>query len=88
MSRFDNNCLWITGRVHDRVPFPVLVGIIGGDGEAAYLGVSHPVEGGGPDDAPEFDFVHEFHGELYLAFDLFDVGPWRAPAAGEGKVNA
>ena len=64
------------------------MGIFRGDGEPAYLGVAYPVEGGGSYDAPQFDLVDEFHGELYLAFDLFDVGPRRAPAAGEGKVNA
>ena len=61
MSRFDNNCLWITGRVHDGISVPVLVGIFRGDGEPAYLGVAYPVEGGGSYDAPQFDLVDEFH---------------------------
>ena len=61
MSRFDNNCLWITGHVHDGVVPAVLVGVFGDEGEAAYLGVADPVQGGLSHDAAEFDLVQKFH---------------------------
>ena len=70
MSRFDNNCLWITGHVHDGVVAAVLVGVFGDEGEAAYLGVADPVEGGLAHDAAEFDLVQKFHFRQFLRLYL------------------
>ena len=61
MSRFDNNCLWITGGVHDGIAVAVLVSVIGGKGEPAHLRFPDPVVGGVSYDATEFDSVDEFH---------------------------
>ena len=46
MSRFDNNCLWITGGVNHGVVVTVFVRILRDNGEAAYLSVAHPIDGG------------------------------------------
>ena len=61
MSRFDNNCLWITGGLDDRFPRAVLVGVVGGDGEACHLGVADVLDAGIPDDAAEGNLIELFH---------------------------
>ena len=53
MSRFDNNCLWITRHFYDRFPRAVLVGVVGSDAEACHLGVADVLDAGIPDDAAE-----------------------------------
>ena len=53
MSRFDNNCLWITGDLDDRFAAAVLEGVVGSDAEACHLGVADVLDAGIPDDAAE-----------------------------------
>ena len=53
MSRFDNNCLWITGGLDDRFARTVLEGVVGSDAEACHLGVADVLDAGIPDDAAE-----------------------------------
>ena len=70
MSRFDNNCLWITGDVHDRIVFPVLVRVFGDEGETADLRFADPVEGHRSHDAAKFDLVQKFHVETGFGVGL------------------
>ena len=61
MSRFDNNCLWITGRFDDRLSAPVFVHIIGSDAQMCH---HLPVDGLLPDEADgtaQFDAIELFH---------------------------
>lgn len=62
MSRFDNNCLWITGRVHDRRAILAFVGIRGGEGEIADQKPADDVGADVADQTDNFDFVDLFHG--------------------------
>lgn len=85
MSRFDNNCLWITGHVHDGVVAAVLVGVFGDEGEAAHLGVADPVQGGLSHDAAEFDLVQKFHCKQVYRGCTWAVGPGALPVSGRDK---
>lgn len=85
MSRFDNNCLWITGHVHDGVVAAVLVGVFGDEGEAAHLGVADPVQGGLSHDAAEFDLVQKFHCKQVYRGWTWALGPGALPVAGRDK---
>ena len=53
MSRFDNNCLWITGDFDHLLAVSGRVSMVGGDGEACHLGVADVLDAGIPDDAAE-----------------------------------
>jgi len=53
MSRFDNNCLWITSGLADHFARAVLENVVGSDAEACHLGVADVLDAGIPDDAAE-----------------------------------
>ncbi len=66
MSRFDNNCLWITGGLYDRFPIPVFVSEIGSYGEVRHTRAPHLENVDVADIPPDFDFVQLFHNSVHL----------------------
>ena len=61
MSRFDNNCLWITCGVDYRLAVLRLVSVVRSNGEVGYPGVSDRVDADVPDIPTDFDSVQLFH---------------------------
>ena len=70
MSRFDNNCLWITSGFDDRFAVPVLVGIVGGEGEVCCFRVAEFFDVDASDKSAEFDLVQKFHFRQFLRLYL------------------
>ena len=66
MSRFDNNCLWITGGLNDRTSFPVLEAVVGRNAEVGDFRGSEFLDIDTPYGAYEFDFVQLFHDDLIV----------------------
>ena len=61
MSRFDNNCLWITSGFDDRFAVPVLVGEVGGYREMRDARVPDLQDVDVADIPSDFDSVELFH---------------------------
>lgn len=61
MSRFDNNCLWITCRFDNCASVLCREAVVGCDGEVGSFGVSEVLDVNAPDDASDFDLVQLFH---------------------------
>ena len=61
MSRFDNNCLWITRGLDDRISVASLVHIVRGDGDLGHARFPHSLEPDGSDVSSDFDLVQLFH---------------------------
>ena len=57
MSRFDNNCLWITCCFYDRASIPVLEAVVRCDTEVDAPCRSEVLDVNAPDRSPELDFV-------------------------------
>jgi len=57
MSRFDNNCLWITCGFNDRISFPVLEAVVRCDTEVDAPCRSEVLDVNAPDCSPELDSV-------------------------------
>ena len=57
MSRFDNNCLWITGGFDDWTATLVLVGIVGGEGEVCCFRVAEVFDVDASDKSAEFNSI-------------------------------
>ena len=60
MSRFDNNCLWITGHFDDRIPRTVPVRVFGRERKTDVLFVADPVHGDGAHRTDKLHLVELF----------------------------
>ena len=84
MSRFDNNCLWITGRFYDRISIPVFVHIIGCDTQMDHHPAVHVLLPDEPDGPAQFDVIELFHNSL---FRLFDIDGYYPVTGSKGRNN-
>lgn len=64
MSRFDNNCLWITCSLDHRFTVAVFVSEVCRHGKMSYPRVSDPENVDAADIPPDFNFVQLFHNSV------------------------
>ena len=69
MSRFDNNCLWITGGFDDGISVPTFVNVIGGHSDLCHPLASIALYPDGAYIASKFNPVNLFHSFKLLGYN-------------------
>ena len=85
MSRFDNNCLWITGSLDDGLAVASFINIVGGHGDLGHAGIADNLEPYRSDVAPDFDSIELFHKS---EFEGWDGAALTVGASGRDKGRA
>ena len=80
MSRFDNNCLWITAGVNDGRSVPVLIGEVGRQADPGHLVLVVGLDPDAADHPAQFASVQLFH-TIFLLHGLSGPRP-RGPVPG------